>query len=192
MKFKKFGEKLQQIEQMEPPRLTKSNETYHKTHPLILIGDNYNDPVWFETNTKKEIFGVSYRKKFTLGESLIKSFSSSRINLGFRPISEIKIFKKSGKETTITKRYFEEIWNKAKNLVKNHKDPFKQVNYKIIGKITYDYHKGYNTIGEYTTPNDELVAKGWKEEKRQKIKAPSHLSYILPIIKHLLGDEIIE
>jgi len=41
-------------------------------------------------------------------------------------------------------------------------------------------------------PDAKLEAKGWKMKKNVKKPAPGSLSYILPIMKHLVGDEIIE
>ena len=61
MDFVEFWEKLQHIAQMEPPKLTKSNETYLMANSFILIGGNYTDPVWFETLFGNKLFGVSNR-----------------------------------------------------------------------------------------------------------------------------------
>ena len=187
MKFEKFWDKLQHLEEFKP-KLIDLDKMDSGEMKLLLeykmnwAYDDYTFPVVFETLSKNIHFGVSRRKRYTK-DDLFES------NVHW---DGIKIFRNHGWDAPITKRHFEEIWNKAKNLVKNHKDPFKQVNYKIIGKIHYDYLKGCNTLSGYPTPNHELEADGWKEEKHQKIKSPSHLSYILPIMKHLLGDEIIE
>ena len=63
MDFEEFWEKLQHIEQIEPPKLTKSNETYLSTKDtFFLISENYTDPVWFETLSGNKLFGVSNRK----------------------------------------------------------------------------------------------------------------------------------
>ena len=65
--------------------------------------------------------------------------------------------------------------------------------------VSYDYYKKYCSDGvtsdlviEKPAPDAELEAKGWKMKKNVKKSAPGNLSYILPIMKHLIGDEIIE
>ena len=197
MKFEKFWDKLQHLEEFKPKLIDLYKMDSGKMKLLIegktiWEDDVYSRPVGFETlSENKQLFGVSYRKRGTLGENLVLSLHSSRINLGFRPIHDIKIFRNSGGKTTISKDHFKKIWKLAKNLAKNHKDPFNQANYKVE-KTIYDYHKGYTTRGGYTTPNHELEADGWKRKKRQPRKLAGNLSYIFPIMKHLLGDEIIE
>ncbi len=94
----------------------------------------------------------------------------------------------------ISKRNFKKICN----LAKNYDEPFKP---KIYGEktVSYDYYKKYYSDGvtcdqviSKPVPDAKLEAKGWKMKKNVKKSAPGSLSYILPIMKHLVGDEIIE
>ena len=186
MKFEKFWDKLQHLEEFKP-KLIDLDKMDSGEMKLLLeykmnwAYDDYTFPVVFETLSKNIHFGVSRRKRYTK-DDLFES------NVHW---DGIKIFRNSGGKTTISKDHFKKIWKLAKNLVKNHKDPFNQVNYKVE-KTIYDYHKGYTTLGGYPTPNHELEADGWKRKKRQPRKLAGNLSYIFPIMKHLLGDEIIE
>jgi len=179
MDFEEFWEKLQHIEQIEPPKLTKSNETYLSTKDtFFLISENYTDPVWFETSSGNKLFGVSNRKPGILPP----------------PVADIKIFRSSDEETMIDKKHFKKIWK----LAKNYDEPFKPKSY---GEktVSYDYYKKYYSDGvtsilvkSKSAPDTELEAKGWKMKKNVKKSAPGNLSYILPIMKHLVEDEIIE
>ena len=186
MKFEKFWDKLQHLEEFKP-KLIDLDKMDSGEMKLLLeykmnwAYDDYTFPVVFETLSKNIHFGVSRRKRYTK-DDLFES------NVHW---DGIKIFRNSGGKTTISKDHFKKIWKLAKNLVKNHKDPFNQANYKDE-KTIYDYLKGCTTLGGYPTPNHELEADGWKREKHQPRKLAGNLSYIFPIMKHLLGDEIIE
>ena len=195
MDFEEFWEKLQHIEQIEPPKLTKSNETYLITKDtFFLISENYTDPVWFETLSGNKLFGVSNRIYYDriLPPGL---YQSDHDFLGvISPPADIKIFRSSDEETLIAKRHFKKIWN----LAKNYDEPFKSKGYgeKIV---SYDYYKIDRSDGitseqviSKPAPDTELEAKGWKMKMNVKKSAPGSLSYILPIMKHLVGDEIIE
>ena len=193
MDFEEFWEKLQHIEQIEPPKLTKSNETYLSTKDtFFLISENYTDPVWFETLSGNKLFGVSNRKPGILPPAL---YQWDHDFLGvIPPPADIKIFRSSDEETMIAKRHFKKIWN----LAKNYNEPFKPKSY---GEktVSYDYYKIDHSDGitseqviSKPAPDTELEAKGWKMKKNVKKSAPGSLSYILPIMKHLVGDEIIE
>ena len=200
MDFEEFWEKLQHIEQIEPPKLTKSNETYLSTKDtFFLISENYTDPVWFETLSGNKLFGVSNRKPGILPKfESNNAFTSASIDHGFLgvipPTAVIKIFRSSGEETMIAKRHFKKIWD----LAKNYDEPFKPKSY---GEktVSYDYYKIDHSDGitseqviSKSAPDAKLEAKGWKMKKNVKKPAPGSLSYILPIMKHLVGDEIIE
>ena len=195
MDFEEFWEKLQHIEQIEPPKLTKSNETYLSTKDtFFLISENYTDPVWFETLSGNKLFGVSNRIYYDriLPPGL---YQSNHDFLGvISPPADIKIFRSSDEETMIAKRHFKKIWK----LAKNYNEPFKPKSY---GEktVSYDYYKIDHSDGitseqviSKPAPDTELEAKGWKMKKNVKKSAPGNLSYILPIMKHLVGDEIIE
>ena len=192
MDFEEFWEKLQHIEQIEPPKLTKSNETYLMASSFILIGGNYTDPVWFETLSGNKLFGVSNRKPGILPPAL---YQWDHDFLGvIPPPADIKIFRSSDEETMIAKRHFKKIWD----LAKNYEEPFNPKSYeeKIV---SYDYYKIDHSDGitsdqviSKPAPDAKLEAKGWKMKKNVKKPAPGNLSYILPIMKHLVGDEIIE
>ena len=194
MDFEEFWEKLQHIEQIEPPKLTKSNETYLSTKDtFFLISENYTDPVWFETLSGNKLFGVSNRIYYEVFSAFL--YQSDHDFLGvIPPPADIKIFRSSDEETLIAKRHFKKIWN----LAKNYDEPFKSKSYgeKIV---SYDYYKIDRSDGitseqviSKPAPDTELEAKGWKMKMNVKKSAPGSLSYILPIMKHLVGDEIIE
>ena len=193
MDFEEFWEKLQHIEQIEPPKLTKSNETYLSTKDtFFLISENYTDPVWFETLSGNKLFGVSNRKPGILPPAL-HQWDHDFLGV-IPPPADIKIFRSSDEETMIAKRHFKKIWN----LAKNYDEPFKPKSY---GEktVSYDYYKKYYSDGVTSdqviskpAPDAKLEAKGWKMKKNVKKSAPGSLSYILPIMKHLVGDEIIE
>ena len=199
MDFWEFWKKLQHIEQTEPPKLTKSNETYLMTSSFILIGGDYTDPIWFETLSGNKLFGVSNRKPGILPKfESNNAFTSASMDHGFLgvipPTADIKIFRSSSEETMIAKRHFKKIWD----LAKNYDEPFTPKRYekKIV---SYDYYKIDHSDGitsdqviSKPTPDAKLEAKGWKMKKNVKKSAPGNLSYILPIMKHLVGDEIIE
>ena len=194
MDFWEFWKKLQHIEQTESPKLAKSNETYLMASSFILIGGNYTDPVWFETLSGNKLFGVSNRIYYDriLPPGL---YQSDHDFLGvISPPADIKIFRSSDEETMVAKRHFKEIWDSAKN----YDEPF---NPKSYGEktVSYDYYKIDHSDGitseqviSKPAPDAKLEAKGWKMKKNVKKSAPGSLSYILPIMKHLIGDEIIE
>ena len=99
MDFDEFWEKLQHIYQIEPPRLTKSNETYLRTSSFILIGGDYTDPIWFETLSGNKLFGVSNRKPGILPKfESNNAFTSASMDHGFlgviQPTADIKIFRR--------------------------------------------------------------------------------------------------
>ena len=194
MDFEEFWEKLQHIEQIEPPKLTKSNETYLSTKDtFFLISENYTDPVWFETLSGNKLFGVSNRIYYEVFSAFLHQSDHDFLGV-IPPPADIKIFRSSDEETMIAKRHFKKIWN----LAKNYNEPFKPKSY---GEktVSYDYYKIDHSDGitseqviSKPAPDTELEAKGWKMKKNVKKSAPGNLSYILPIMKHLVGDEIIE
>ena len=194
MDFEEFWEKLQHIDQIESPKLIKSNEKYLSTKDtFFLISENYTDPVWFETLSGNKLFGVSNRIYYEVFSAFLHQSDHDFLGV-IPPPAAIKIFRSSDEETLIAKRHFKKIWN----LAKNYDEPFKSKSYgeKIV---SYDYYKIDHSNGitseqviSKPAPDAKLEAKGWKMKKNVKKSAPGNLSYILPIMKHLVGDEIIE
>ena len=187
MKFREFWKKLRHLEEFKP-ELTDTNKISMMNMIMIWEDDDYSHPVWFETLSENKLFGVCNYNRLHI-------FPPDREFLGvIHPTADIKIVRSSGEETMIAERLFKKIWN----LAKNYDEPFNPKSYEEK-TVSYDYYKKYCSDGvtsdqviEKPAPDAELEAKGWKMKKNVKKSAPGNLSYILPIMKHLIGDEIIE
>ena len=185
MDFYEFWEKLRRLDEFKPELI----------NPVIMIweDDEYSYPVWFSTPSGNKIFGVCRYKHF-LDHSILGWMQDREVLGVIHTKAYIKIVRIPFGETTIARRHFKKIWN----LAKNYDEPFNPKSYEEK-TVSYDYYKKYYSDGVTSTlvksksaPDTELEAKGWKMKKNVKKSAPGNLSYILPIMKHLIGDEIIE
>ena len=188
MDFYEFWEKLRRLDEFKPELI----------NPVIMTweDDEYSYPVWFSTPSGNKIFGVCRYKHF-LDHSILGWMQDREVLGVIHKKAYIKIVRipfGSFGETTIAREQFKKIWKRSKN----YDEPFNPKSYeeKIV---SYDYYKIDHSDGitsdqviSKPAPDAKLEAKGWKMEKNVKKLVPSSLSYILPIMKHLVGDEIIE